>query len=120
MLKQFWHYLCALFFNKNNENSPTPESIPVDDVKALKDLYALSSESLRQHAIDATRYIRVINSSKTDHKRKLYQGKFNRTKRKFQDEISRLIQLEEIFKTNGIVMEVESVQERIETMLELK
>lgn len=100
-MKKFWASIIKWFRRKFNIRPP----IPAADAESLKILHGVTEQSLLIYATEATKITKIISEAKTNHKKDLYQRKFNKIRPKFQDELARLLQIEQIMKDNGIKLE---------------
>jgi len=114
MIKEFWTSIVKQFRRLFKIQPP----VPAADAEALKTLHDVTVQSLLMYATVATKYTKTIAEAKTNHKRDLYERKFNKIKPKFQDELARLLQIEQIMKDNKIKLEKSSnvkLQEILDT-----
>lgn len=104
MIKRFWYYIVKQYRRLFNIQLP----VPAADAEVLKTLHDVTVQSLLLYATEATKFHKNMSAAKTKHKIDLYQRKFNKIKPKFQDELARLLQIEQIMKDNGIKLEKSS------------
>ena len=76
--------------------------MPEMERMAFAQLYKLSQKTLALYAKEADEYLTKAKEAKTNHKRDLYQRKFNNVKTKFQDELGRFNNLNSIIEEHGI------------------
>ena len=112
MINRFWKYLVKQFRRLFRMQAP----VPAADAEALKTLYDLTSQSLVAYAVEATGYQRSIAGAKTNHKKDFYGKKFKKVKAKFQDELQRLLQVEQILKDNKIKMQKSTNKQLLEIL----
>lgn len=77
-------------------------SILEADLDQFKRAYRLTLNSMALIVKEANDFQNKLNVATTKPKKDLYAKKFKKTKSKFQDELTRLIQLEHILKENGV------------------
>lgn len=81
-----------------NNDEPMPDEIKV----VFNSLHELTQQSMMSYAQEANTFMVKRSAAGTRHSRRLYERKFNKVKKKFQDELQRLHQIETIMKENNI------------------
>ena len=81
---------------------PKNPPVPDQDKEALLELHRLTSLSVRQYLKEAKQFQEMAKNAKTSYKKEYYGKKFLKLRPKFQDELTRLHQIEHILKENGI------------------
>ena len=76
--------------------------MPEEAKAAFRALYRLSQKTLAAYVAEADTLQKKIDAAKTAPKKNLYKRKFNKVKKKFQDELGRLNQIDQIMKDNNI------------------
>ena len=81
-----------------NSDEPMPDDIRI----IFQSLYELTNKSMIAYAAEFAQQRQDAEYAKTKHKADFYLRKSNKTRRKFQDELSRLHQLKTIMDDNKI------------------
>lgn len=87
LIKKWW---------KSDE--PMPDEIKI----VFRSLYELTNQSMIAYAVEFAKYRKDADEAKTKAKADLFMRKSNKTRKKFQDELSRLNQIKSIMDENKI------------------